>query len=334
MTGVGGDPSAAVSTYRGSVDPGDLGWTLTHEHLFVRSPELDAEYPHVEWDRSAAVETAVRALEDLHDLGVRTIVDLTVPGLGRDVSLVAEVAERVRIHVVASTGWYADAVLPPYFRTHGPGRLVGGPDPLVEMFARDVDEGIGGSRVRAGMLKVVTDTPGMTPDVSRVMDAVAQVHLRTGVPITTHSNPATRNGLDQARFFRERGVPASRLVIGHSGDSTDLDYLLELLDTGVTLGFDRFGMAHTGDDATRIEMLVELVRRGYAGQLVLSHDTACFSRVTPPSWRRRHTPDWTFDHLSCRVLPRLRELGVDRRAIETMMAGNPRRLLTPAGRCR
>ncbi len=331
MTGVGGDPSAAVSTYQGSVAAGALGWTLTHEHIFVRSPELDHDYPHPEWDRDRAVAGAVAALEDVYDLGVRTVVDLTVPGLGRDVDLVAEVARRVRVNLVAATGWYADEVLPPYFRTHGPGRLVGGPEPLVDMFTRDVTEGIGGSGVRAGMLKVVTDTPGMTPDVTRVMSAAAEVHRTAGVPITTHSNPAVRNGLDQARFLLEHGVAADHVVIGHSGDSTDLDYLLELLDTGVTLGVDRFGMAHTGEDEDRIDTVVALVRRGYADQLVLSHDSACFSRVTPPSWRREHTPHWSIDHLSRRVLPRLRELGVDDSTIETMMVDNARRLLTPLG---
>lgn len=326
------DPAArtGVSTYRGPVEPGDLGWTLTHEHLFVLSPELDREHPHPEWDPEAAVERAVAGLEDLYDLGVRTVVDLTVPGLGRDAPLVARVARRVRVNLVASTGWYADAVLPPYFRTHGPGRLVGGPDPLHEIFARDVREGIGATGVRAGMLKVVTDEPGMTPDVTRVLDAAAAVHAETGVPVTTHSNPHVGNGPEQARYLVERGVEPGHLVIGHSGDSDDLDYLLRLLDLGVLLGMDRFGMAHTGDDGRRVATLLELLRRGHADQLLLSHDAAFFSRVTPPSWRARAAPRWTHDHLSRRILPVLRERGARSEDVETMMVANPRRLLAPA----
>ena len=326
MRSVSGAPSGEVPTYRGSVPLAELGHTLTHEHMFVLCPELDRDHPHPEWDPDAAVAQAVRGLEELFELGVRTVVDLTVMGLGRDATLVQRVADRVRMNLVAATGWYTDDVLPPYFRANGPGRLVGGPDPLVEIMRRDVVHGIGDTGVRAAILKVVTGAKGFTPDVRRVLDGAAVVHHETGVPITTHSDPAHRNGLDQAKFFLERDVPASRLVIGHSGDSTDLDYLLELLDTGVSLGMDRFGMAHTGDDSTRVAMVRELATRGYAGQLLLSHDAAYFSRVTPPSWRRHRTPYWSHDHLSRRILPQLRQEGVPQALIETMMVANPRRL--------
>ena len=90
-------------------------------------------------------------------------------------------------------------------------------------------------------------------------------------------------------------------MIGHSGDSDDLDYLRALLDTGVTLGMDRFGMAHTGDDEAGSSTVLALLAEGYADQLVLSHDSAYFSRVTPPSWRASTPPHWTHDHLSRRI---------------------------------
>nr|WP_281380871.1 hypothetical protein [Nocardioides panaciterrulae] len=308
-----------------------MGWTLTHEHVFVLSPELDRDHPHPEWDADRAVDTAVAGLEELWELGVRTVVDLTVPGLGRDVALVGRVAARVRVNLVASTGWYTDDVLPPYFRTHGPGRLVGGPEPLTEMFLRDIREGIAGSGVRAGMLKVVTDAPGLTPDVRRVLESAAEAHLATGVPITTHSNARLRNGLDQLAFLTERGVDPRHLVIGHSGDSDDLDYLRRLMDAGATIGVDRFGMAHVVDDETSVRTVLALLKEGYADRIVLSHDAAFFSRVTPPSWRRVHTPHWRHDHLPRHVVPQLRERGARSEDIDQMMIANARRLLTPAG---
>ena len=132
---------SAIYTFRGPIDPHELGVTLIHEHIFVRNLELERNLPDPEWDPDVAVDTAVRGLQSLYELGVRTIVDLTVPGLGRDVELVAQVARRSPVHLVASTGWYAANVLPVYFAFHGPGRLVDEPDRLVDLFVRDIRDG-------------------------------------------------------------------------------------------------------------------------------------------------------------------------------------------------
>ena len=316
-----------VHTFRGPVDPGELGLTLIHEHIFVRNPELEVNLPDGEWVPSERVESAVKGLTQLHDLGVRTVVDLTVPGLGRDVRLVAEVAERVPIHLVATTGWYTPNVLPTYFQFHGPGRPIDGPDPLIELFVRDITQGIGGTRVRAGMLKVMTDADGITHDVARVMTAAAVAHRETGVAISTHSHPASRNGLVQQAFLTERGVPPDRIIIGHSGDSEDLDYLRELMNNGSTIGMDRFGMEQVLPDDRRVRTVLALLEQGYADRMVLSHDAAFYSHVTPPSWRAASAPRWRMDTIARHILPALRDAGAPQDAIDQLLVRNPRRLL-------
>ena len=318
---------ALVHTFRGPVSVDELGVVLMHEHIFVRNPELEVNLPDDEWDAPQAVDAAVRDLTELFDLGVRTIVDLTVPGLGRDVRLVAEVAERVPVNLVAATGWYTPNVLPTYFQFHGPGRSIDGTDPLIEMFVRDIRVGISGSHVRAGMLKVMTDVDGITPDVERVMAAAAVAHQETGVPVTTHSRPSSRNGIVQQAFLGERGVPADRIIIGHSGDTEDLDYLREIMDNGSTIGLDRFGMEQVLPDDRRVRTLLALLELGYAERIVLSHDAACYSHVTPPSWRARSAPRWRMDTISRSILPMLRSAGVAADVIDQMLVGNPRRLL-------
>lgn len=318
-----------VQTFGGPVAAAELGSTLIHEHVFVGHPELDLNLPHPEWDEAAAVETAVAGLERLWELGVRTVVDLTVLGLGRDVARVARVAERTRVRLVASTGYYTADVLPAYFSTHGPGRLVGGPDPLVEVFLRDLTEGIAGTGIRAGMLKVVTDAPGLTPDVRRVIEAAAEAQLATGVPITTHTHAPSQNGRDQLALLTGLGVTPGRLVIGHCGDSEDLDYLRELMDAGATIGLDRFGMEHVLPDEARVATLLALLREGYADRMVLSHDAAFFSRVTPPSWRATHAPHWRMDTIATRIVPRLRAGGASEADLHQLLVLNPARLLEP-----
>ena len=319
-----------VQTFRGPVAADDLGRTLIHEHVFVGAPELDLNFPHREWDEAAAVEQAVAGLARLHQRGIRTVVDLTVLGLGRDVGLVQSVAARSEVNLLASTGYYCADALPPWFRVNGPGLLIDeGPDPLTRMFVEDIEVGIAGTGVRAAMLKVVTDRPGMTPDVRRVMDAAAAAHRRTGVPITTHSYPSSRNGLDQLAFLTGRGVEPTSVVVGHSGDSTDIDYLRELMDTGATVGMDRFGMEHVLPDDARLRTVLELLALGYAGQMVLSHDAAFFSRITPPSWRSTHVPNWHMENISTRIVPMLKDGGASDDDLDQMMVRNPARLLRP-----
>jgi phosphotriesterase-related protein len=318
-----------VQTFRGTVDASDLGPTLTHEHIFVGNPELDLNLPHPEWDEPAMIDRAVDGLERLWDLGIRTVVDLTVLGLGRDVRRVVTVAARTRVNLVAATGYYTADVLPPYFQTHGPGLLVGGPDPLVELFVRDIEEGVADTGIRAAMVKVVTDRAGLAPDVQRVLAAAAIAHQQTGVPITTHTHAPSQSGRDQLAYFRKHGVDPERLIIGHCGDSEDLDYLRELMDAGCTIGMDRFGMEHVLADDRRIATVEHLLRLGYADRMVLSHDAAFFSRITPPSWRAKHAPCWHMENISTRVIPRLLDAGVSQDDIDQMLIGNPARLLAP-----
>ena len=196
---------------------------------------------------------------------------------------------------------------------------------------RDIEVGIAGTAVRAGMIKVVTDEDGITADVARVLEAAAEASRATGVAITTHSHPASRNGLDQQRFLAARGVPLDRIVIGHSGDTDDHRYLRGLMDVGSTIGMDRFGMEHVLPDAQRVRTVRDLVRLGYADRMILSHDASFYSHVTPPSWRAAHAPEWHMETLSRRILPWLREEGVTDADLNRMLVDNPRRLLEPAG---
>ena len=320
--------SRTIPTFTGDIGPEELGTTLIHEHVFVGHQELDLNFPHPEWDEEQAVDQAVAGFQRLYALGVRTVVDLTVPGLGRDAARVQRVAARSPVHLVASTGYYTAGGLPHYFRTHRPGGPVDVPEPLEELFLRDIREGIAGTGVRAGMLKVYSDADGMTPDATRVFAAAAAAHLQTGVPITTHSDSASRGGLAQQELLRRLGVPLDRVVIGHAGDSVDLGYLMALADAGSTLGFDRFGMEHTASDEQRILTLCALLDRGYADRIVVSHDAAFFSRITPPSWRARVAPHWHMENLHTRILPQLEASGVPGAVLETLLIDNPRRLLS------
>lgn len=294
-----------------------------HEHVFVINHEREVNYPD-SWDEPARIDDAVAKLTALKAAGIDTVVDLTVLGLDRDIRRVRAVADRSPVQILAATGFYTFTELPTYLRLRGPGRMIDTDEPLVDMFVNDIEIGIAGTGIRAAILKCATDVPGVTPDVERVLRSVARAHLRTGVPISTHTDPATHRGLDQQKIFVEEGVDLGRVIIGHSGDTEDFDYLERLIDAGSYLGMDRFGLNDRLSFQRRVGVVAELVRRGYADRLVLSHDASCHSHNFPDEFRSAHMPQWHYTHISNDVLPALREAGVGEQAIEQMLVGNPR----------
>src|SRR5271165_6026792 len=286
---------AQLNTARGAIDTADLGVTLMHEHVFVLSPEIVQNYPEV-WGEEARREAdAIRRLNELKAPGVDSIVGLTVIGLGRYIPRIAAATE---LNIVVATGVYTYNDVPMHFHFTGPGTVLDGPEPMTELFVRDIEEGIAGTGVKAAILKCATDEPGVTPGVERVLRAVAQAHLRTGVPISTHTHAATRRGLDRQRVLHRDGplrcrhVPAVRGPGGHRGSHV------------------RTRARRQDGPVARCALLHRLAARG-AGA--------------------RRAAELAFPAYPQDVLPALRERGVTDDQIRAMLVDNPRRIFHTRG---
>jgi phosphotriesterase-related protein len=316
----------SVETISGPVPAGSLGMTLTHEHIVLLDAEVEINRLG-RWRDEIEIPAASQALREAKAAGVDTIVDLTAIGMGRNVQRVARIAAGTGVTVVVATGVYTFDVMPRFFSARGPGSPNGGQEPIEAFFVREITEGIAGTAIKAAMIKCTTDQAGITDDIEKILRAAARAHRRTGVPISTHTDAATYRGRDQQRLFREEGVDLSRVVIGHCGDSTDLDYLTGLMDAGSYIGMDRFGYDQRLAVGLRIETVVELVRRGYAERLLLSHDATCYSDNLEPATRRRLWANCSHSYISRSVLPVLRERGVSQADIDQMMITNPAAIL-------
>jgi phosphotriesterase-related protein len=316
-----------VETVRGPVPVDELGTVLMHEHVFVTTEEVRQNSPE-EWDEDEQIAAAVKRLTALREVGVDTIVDPTVIGLGRNVARVAKVNELVDLNIVAATGIYTYSDVPHAFQLHGPGTILGGEEPLVPLFVRDITEGIAGTGIKAAFLKCALEAD-LTPGVERVLVAVAEAHKQTGVPITVHTNAVTRTGLLAQQILRREGVDPSAVVIGHSGDTSDLDYLHELLDNGSYLGMDRFGLDILLPSDERVATVAQLVSEGFADRMVLSHDASCHIDWFPPGVREQIAPHWHYTYIYDAILPALRRVGVTEQQLHTMLVDNPRRYFTP-----
>jgi len=316
-----------VNTVRGSIDAADLGPTLMHEHVFILSPEFEINFGKIAgFDADHHIRQAAGRLRELKEHGIDTIVDLTVLGMGRNISYIQRVNAEVDINIVVATGVYALHSMPMYLFVR---QRQADEDFLLKLFLKDITEGIGDSGVKATLIKCCTDVSGVTTDVEQILRASARANVLTGVPISTHTDSGTRRGLEQQDIFAAEGVDLRTVVIGHCGDTTDTGYLTELVSRGSFIGMDRFGMDRMLAFRDRVGVVVRMCELGHADRMVLSHDAACFADWYAPNFHSS-LPNWHYCHISRDVLPALREQGVTEDQIHTMLVDNPARILSRA----
>jgi phosphotriesterase-related protein len=143
---------AGIETVRGTVDTTRLGVTLMHEHIFVLDTEIASNYPGDWGEEATRAAGAIARLNELKARGVDTIVDLTVIGLGRYIPRIQKIAAETDLNIIVATGIYTYCDVPHYFQYRGPGTVLGGEELMADMFVHDIEQGIGGTGVRAGIL--------------------------------------------------------------------------------------------------------------------------------------------------------------------------------------
>jgi phosphotriesterase-related protein len=312
---------ATIHGVCGPIDTAQLGFTLMHEHILNANWAMRQSFP--EWlDVEDHVERAVREIRSAVERGVTSIVDLTTIDLGRDIHVIREAAEKAEAQVIAATGFYW---------TEHPWLVGWTADQLVEWLIRDITDGIQGTDARAGIIKCATDHLGVTPTNKKLLQVAARLHRATGVPISTHTACEQRTGLAQIDVFGEEGVDLSRVVIGHCGDTDDLEYLEAILASGCTIGMDRFGLNHILPMDKRVSTLAELCRRGHAERMGLSHDACCHIDWFPARHADSFWPQWNFRHIPDDVIPALRKEGVGEEQIRQLTVENPRRVFEQTG---
>jgi phosphotriesterase-related protein len=312
-----------VNTLAGELDVAELGVTYMHEHIFCLTPELQAHWPGFGgWDEDREVRFAQAQLRRLREeRGCRTIVDPTVAGLGRHVKAMLRAVEGTGLQVVAATGYYTFDSLP---RALGRRSADDKIKLFTELFTADAVEGMEGTEVRAGVLKCATDAPGLTPDVQVILRAVARTHQATGLPIMTHTDAVAERGRDQQDVFEQEGVDLGRVLIGHCNQAGSLEYLVELLERGSYIGFDRCGFdSPVADLDVQLDHLAELIRLGWVERIMLAHDNLCFLDFRARSEMEALLPSYPYGYIQEGVVPSLLARGVSQEQIDQMLIGNP-----------
>jgi phosphotriesterase-related protein len=317
-----------VNTVTGRARPEEFGTTLVHEHLLVGYPgwQMDALAPR--FRRADALSRGVDRLQELLGFGVATFLDPCPMDLGRDVDFMAEVAQRSGMRIICTTGAYKQNEGLTY--TFGALPV----EQIEAIYVKELTEGIGDSNIRAGLVKVATGAPEISEYEKKLLVAGGRAAAAVGCPVLTHTDHASL-GLEQIAILTAQGVPAHRILVGHSDGRDDHSYHRSIADKGAFVGFDRFGIEALISDEKRIGSVCKMIEAGYTRSVCLSHDATCASWLGRPIFDGRLVmtaealaaalPNWEPTHLFKRILPRLRERGVTDADIRTMLVDNPRR---------
>jgi phosphotriesterase-related protein len=316
---------STVETVNGNVGSSELGMTLIHEHVRFRDEAVAENWPG-RYDAQAELGAALEAVNAAKAHGVQTIVDPTAMFGGRDVRFMKRVAEQTGVNIVPCTGIYTYDFLPHYFENRDA-------DVIAAHFVDDIQRGVQGTAIKAAFLKCAADAPGVTDNVEKVHRACARASLQTGAPIMAHSMPAANTGPRQVEIFLEEGVAPEKIQIAHCGDSPDVEYVQGLLDRGVYVGLDRYGLELYQPIDQRNTVTAELLRRGHAERVTISQDFCATIDWFPEEAVAQIESsggirNWSMTLVFEEVLPWLREQGVmDDAVFQTVFVDNPARWL-------
>jgi phosphotriesterase-related protein len=309
---------AHVQTVLGPIEPAALGFTLPHEHTQIALWHIDARWDY--WQLTRDEPVILDELARFRAAGGCGLVDLTLPGVGRDPEWLVRLAAASGLHLVMGCGWYRTAYYPPEAGIDR--RPV---DDLADELVREFEDGVGDTGVRPGIIgEIGTDKPWIAALEERVHRAAARASVRTGLAITTHS-VMSAVGLAQLQIFEEERTDLTRVVIGHADSYPNLDHYLEIVRRGANLEFDFLGMSFTPverlGEGRIVEHLCTLLARGHVDRILLSQDVCHDAQLVRYEGQG-------YVYLTESFLPRLRDAGVSDVEIETMTVLNPRRLLT------
>ncbi|WP_106497891.1 phosphotriesterase family protein [Lentibacillus sp. Marseille-P4043] len=313
-----------IETVTGKIPVEDMGKTLIHEHFQFGYPGYSGDVTLGPYNREEAVRAGVEAANGVMKFGVKTVVDPTPNECGRDPQILKEISETTGLQIICATGYYYEGEgATTYFKfRHSLGTAE---KDIYEMFMTEINDGIAGTGIRPGIIKLASSKDEITSYEKMFFDVAAKVHRETGIMILTHTQEGTM-GPEQAKMLIDSGVDPNKIVIGHMCGNTDVDYHKKTLQTGVKIGFDRFGiqkLVGAPMDEERIETLVKLLDEGYEKQIMLSHDSINYWLGRYPEMSEEVAylvRNWHPVHVFENIVPELKRKGVSEGVIEQLFS--------------
>lgn len=342
----------SVQTVTKVIKKEDLKVVTPHEHIFIKLTNFyeerklkDCPNPStcpVTIDKLGILNRDPYALKDnlimddyetqkmeilrFKNAGGSTVVDATMPGIGRDPLLLKKIEEDTGLNVIMGTGFYV-------YSSHPEEMKKMSEEEIAELMIKEIEEGAEGTGVKAGVIGEIGISEIFNEEERRVLRASAIAHKKTGVGVLVHINPWTTNGIESVQILLDKGVSPDRIAISHIDVENNLDYILTLLKMGVYVEFDNFGKEYYVNrevrnagyglfvrDIDRVKLLKYLIDNGYRSQILLSCDV-CLKTCL------RSYGGWGYDHLLTNVIPMMEDEGITQEDIDAMLITNPANFL-------
>ncbi len=265
-------------------------------------------------------DIAVKELNFFKKAGGNTVVDASLPGIGRDPKALKRIAEKTGLNIIMGTGFYVGETHPEELSSMTEREIA-------DLMVKELTEGIDG--VCAGYIGEIGISEIFDDKERRVLRSAAIASLDTGAAINVHINPWTTNGLEAADILLNVGVDPSKICISHIDVENREEYIFALLEKGVYVEFDNFGkeyyikreVRNSGyglfvHDTDRVSLLKKMIDRGYLSQILLSCDV-CLKNLL-------HTyGGWGYDHVLTNIVPMMEDEGITKEQIDTLLIKNP-----------
>lgn len=255
------DKSNYAVSVLGKLDVERLGVTYSHEHLLVKPNINDKKYYDYTLDN---IDKSISEVFSFKNSGGNTVVEMTPINYGRNPLGYARISRETGINIICCTGFHKKEFLPDFVYNLND-------EDIFDILLKEVNEGIDGTDVRPGVLKIGTSYNIIYNIEKRLISIVAKVHKSTGLPVSTHCDKGTM-GIQQANLLIKQGVPPERIILGHVDIPRNLEYLVELCRMGVNIQIDHVGRELDNGDQFRIDMIDTLIKNGFDNQIFISGD--------------------------------------------------------------
>lgn len=296
-----------VTTVLGEIEPDQLGFTLSHDHILVDGWGLRQLYDTILDDEQIALAELVRYRE----AGGRTICDPTNGGLGRSPEALARLSRESGVNIVMGAGWYREVVYPKLVESTSTAELA-------NLLVHEITDGVEGTGIRPGFIgEIGTERGHITPAVERVFRAAGRAHSQTGVPILTHTTHWGELALEQLDLLAEEGVDPESVIVSHLGDRKGVEHMLPIADRGAWVNIDNLAFVQGYAPLQfRIDNIVEMCNRGLAERVMLSNDICELGQLASYG-------GVGYDNVITNVIPLLRQHGVSDADIHQITVVNP-----------